>query len=378
MERHPCKLFVLTAFLFVITIGVSSAQAAPKVVASILPIHSLVASVMDGVGKPTLLLKGNASPHTFSLKPSQARLLSQADAIFWVAHDIEAFLEKPMETLAKKGVSVELGGTKGLTLLKYREGGAWEEESHDDHKKGHDDKHAKHDGHDNHEKKHGNKHAKHDDHDDHKKGHDHKHEKHDGHDNHEKKHGDKHAKHDDHDDHAGHAHGEYDMHVWLDPQNARIITLAIAEKLKTIDPANAAIYEANAKRLAERLNTLSEKLKTKLSPIKSAPFFVFHDAYQYFEKRYGLNGVGSITVSPERKPGAKRVRELRAKIKKARVDCVFSEPQFEPAIVRSLVADSNAKSGVLDPLGFGIKPGPNGYFELMEKMANSLARCLAA
>ena len=378
MERHPCKLFVLTAFLFVITIGVSSAQAAPKVVASILPIHSLVASVMDGVGKPTLLLKGNASPHTFSLKPSQARLLSQADAIFWVAHDIEAFLEKPMETLAKKGVSVELGGTKGLTLLKYREGGAWEEESHDDHKKGHDDKHAKHDGHDNHEKKHGNKHAKHDDHDDHKKGHDHKHEKHDGHDDHEKKHGDKHAKHDDHDDHAGHAHGEYDMHVWLDPQNARIITLAIAEKLKTIDPANAAIYEANAKRLAERLNTLSEKLKTKLSPIKSAPFFVFHDAYQYFEKRYGLNGVGSITVSPERKPGAKRVRELRAKIKNARVNCVFSEPQFEPAIVRSLVADSNAKSGVLDPLGFGIKPGPNGYFELMEKMANSLARCLAA
>ena len=327
MERHPCKLFVLTAFLFVITIGVSSAKAAPKVVASILPIHSLVASVMDGVGKPTLLLKGNASPHTFSLKPSQARLLSQADAIFWVAHDIEAFLEKPMETLAKKGVSVELGGTKGLTLLKYREGGAWEEESHDDH---------------------------------------------------EKKHGDKHAKHDDHDDHAGHAHGEHDMHIWLDPQNARIITLAIAEKLKTIDPANAAIYEANAKRLAGRLNTLSEKLKTKLSPIKSAPFFVFHDAYQYFEKRYGLNGVGSITVSPERKPGAKRVRELRAKIKKAQVNCVFSEPQFEPAIVRSLVADSNAKSGVLDPLGFGIKPGPNGYFELMEKMANSLARCLAA
>ncbi|MBN08401.1 MAG: zinc ABC transporter substrate-binding protein [Rhodospirillaceae bacterium] len=344
MKRRPCELFVLIVFLFVLTIGVSGAQAAPKVVASILPIHSLVASVMDGVGKPTLLLKGNASPHTFSLKPSQARLLSQADAVFWVAHDIEAFLEKPMETLAKKGVSVELGGTKGLTLLKYREGGAWEEESHDNHKKGHDDKHAKHDGHD----------------------------------DHEKKHGDKHAKHDDHDDHAGHAHGEHDMHIWLDPQNARIITLAIAEKLKTIDPANAAIYEANAKRLAGRLNTLSEKLKTKLSPIKSAPFFVFHDAYQYLEKRYGLNGVGSITVSPERKPGAKRVRELRAKIKKSRVDCVFSEPQFEPAIVRSLVADSNAKSGVLDPLGFGIKPGPNGYFELMEKMANSLARCLAA
>ena len=344
MERHPCKLFVLTAFFFVITIGVSSAQAAPKVVASILPIHSLVASVMDGVGKPILLLKGNASPHTFSLKPSQARLLSQADAIFWVAHDIEAFLEKPMETLAKKGVSVELGGTKGLMLLKYREGGAWEEESHDNHKNGHDDKHAKHDGHD----------------------------------DHEKKHGDKHAKHDDHDDHAGHAHGEHDMHIWLDPQNARIITLAIAEKLKTIDPANAAIYEANAKRLAGRLNTLSEKLKTKLSPIKSAPFFVFHDAYQYFEKRFDLNGVGSITVSPERKPGAKRVRELRAKIKNAQVNCVFSEPQFEPAIVRSLVADSNAKSGILDPLGFGIKPGPNGYFELMEKMANSLARCLAA
>ena len=361
MKRHPYRLSELAVFLFVATVGSSIAQAAPKVVASILPVHSLVAAVMDGVGKPTLLLKGNASPHTFSLKPSQARQLSQADAVFWIAHDIEAFLEKPMETLAKKGVSVELGETQGLTLLKYREGGAWEEEDHDAHEKGHGDKHAKHDDHDDHEKKHGDKHAKHDSHDDH-----------------EKKHGDKHAKHDDHDDHAGHAHGEHDMHIWLDPQNARIISLAIAEKLKSIDPANGAIYEANAKKLAGRLNTLSEKLKTKLSPIKSAPFFVFHDAYQYFEKRYGLNGVGSITVTPERKPGAKRVRELRAKIKKAQVNCVFSEPQFEPAIVRSLVADSNAKSGVLDPLGFGIKPGPNGYFELMEKMANSLARCLAA
>ena len=168
------------------------------------------------------------------------------------------------------------------------------------------------------------------------------------------------------------------MHIWLDPLNARIITLAIAEKLKSIDPANAAIYNANAKNVSARLNALSEKLKTKLSSVKSAPFFVFHDAYQYFEKRYGLNGVGSITINPERKPGAKRVRELRAKIKNAEVNCVFSEPQFEPAIVRTLIANSKAKSGVLDPLGFGIKPGPNGYFELMEKMANSLARCLAA
>ncbi|MAI11537.1 MAG: hypothetical protein CBD27_05530 [Rhodospirillaceae bacterium TMED167] len=356
MKRHVFKVSLLTVFVFAATIGLSTAQSAPKVVASILPIHSLVAAVMDGVGKPTLLLTGNASPHTYSLKPSQARQISQADAVFWIAHDIESFMTKSIDTLAKKDVSVELGETPGLKLLKYREGGAWEGEgSHDDHEKEHGDKHA---GHDDHEKEHGNKHAKHDDHDDHGK-----------------EHGDKHAG---HDDHAGHGHGEHDMHVWLDPRNARIMVLAIAQKLKSVDPANAAVYDANAKNVSVRLQALSNKLRDSLIPVKSSPFFVFHDAYQYFEKRYGLNGVGSITVNPERKPGAKRIKELRSKVKSAQVNCIFSEPQFEPAIVKTLIANSKAKAGVLDPLGSGIKPGPDGYFELMENMANAFSRCLAA
>ncbi|MDG2033172.1 MAG: zinc ABC transporter substrate-binding protein ZnuA [Rhodospirillales bacterium] len=325
MKRHVFKFSLLTVFVFAATIGLSTAQSAPKVVASILPIHSLVAAVMDGVGKPTLLLTGNASPHTYSLKPSQARQISQADAVFWIAHDIESFMAKSIDTLAKKDVSVELGETTGLKLLKYRKGGAWEGEgSHDDH---------------------------------------------------EKEHGDKHAG---HDDHAGHGHGEHNMHVWLDPQNARIMALAIAQKLKSVDPANAAVYDANAKNVSVRLQALSNKLRDSLIPVKSSPFFVFHDAYQYFEKRYGLNGVGSISVSPERKPGAKRIKELRSKVKSAQVNCIFSEPQFEPAIVKTLIANSKAKAGVLDPLGSGIKPGPNGYFELMENMANAFYRCLAA
>ena len=321
------KLPFILSIISLLTIF-SPANADIKVVASIKPIHSLVSYLMDGVGKPDLIVDGYASPHGFAMKPSHAKMLQNADLIFWVGEDLENFLEKPLKSIAKKAEKIELMEINGLKKLKFRERNIFE---------GHDD--------------HGHKEKKHDDH------------------------GHKEKKHDDH-GHEKHAHGEHDPHIWLDPLNAKVILSEMAEHLVEKDPSNASTYKSNLKKAHKALDNLTKKIKSELKGDYKS--IVFHDAYQYFEKRYGLNGVGSITVSPERKPGAKRVRELRAKIKKAGVVCVFSEPQFEPAIVRSLVADSNAKSGVLDPLGFGIKPGPNGYFELMEKMANSLARCLAA
>jgi len=408
MTRHLTKLSLFAASLLVGAATAVPAMAEPKVVASIQPIHSLVAAVMEGVGKPALLVRGEASPHTYALKPSQARQLSQADAIFWVHEEIESFLEKPLESLGKKSALVELGEVPGIKLFEYREGGAWEEDDHSDHAKhddhDHDKEHAKHDDHKDHD--HGKEHAKHDDHDhdkDHAKHDDHKdhdhdkeHAKHDDHD-HDKDHakhddhkdhdhGKEHAKHDDHDHgkehakhdgHEGHHHGEHDMHIWLDPQNARHMVAAIAGKLKSVDPANAATYDANAKKVTARLTNLEANIAASLKPVNKVPFFVFHDAYQYFEKRFGLNGAGSITVNPDRKPGAKRVAELREKIEHAKVACVFAEPQFEPAIVKSLVDGTKAKSGVLDPLGSDIAPGPDGYFKLLEKMAKSLAGCLS-
>ena len=334
----------------------SQAEAEPRVVASIPAIHSLVAGVMQGVGTPSLLVSGGASPHTFSLKPSQARELQNANAVFWVGDDLESFLEKPLKALGSKAAIVQFATNDHIELIDSREGGIWGKRDHDDHDdhKGHDhDDHAKKDDHD---------------HDDHK-GHDH--------DDHAKKEmAAKKDDHDDHDGHEGHAHGEHDMHIWLDPHNAKEMVEVIAETLAKVDPANASKYEANAEKIAGRIDKLDHEIEDALAKVKDRPYLVFHDAYQYFESHYGLGAVGSISVSPERKPGAKRIAELRHVIEDNKAVCVFAEPQFQPTIVQTLVEGTKARSGVLDPVGGSLPPGPDVWFTLMSNLAKSLANCL--
>ena len=293
------------------------AYADVNVVASIKPVHSLVSAVMDGVAKPTLLVEGAASPHTYSLKPSQAKQLQEADIVFWMSHDLEAFLENSIENIAQSAVSVPLIESHNLTKLSFREGGAFDAHGHDDH----DDKH--------------------DDHDD---------------------------KHDDHD--------ETDPHVWLDPQNAKALVHEIEEQLAKIDPENAEVYEANASIVMKKLDKLTNEIDVDLKPIRSRGYVVFHDAYQYFEKRFGISAIGSITVSPEVMPGAERVRELQEKVRELDATCVFSEPQFQPKLVATVTENTNAGTGVLDPLGASLEDSPELYFKLIRNMANSLKGCL--
>ena len=319
------------------SLGVSAANADVSVVTSIKPVHSLVSGVMQGVGSPTVIIEGAGSPHTYSLKPSQAKQLQDADLVFWMGDELETFLEGPIQNIAKNAKSIKLIDSHGLKKIKFREGGMFEE--HDDH-----------DDHDDHDKE---KNAK-DDHDDH------------GHD--------KHAK-DDHDDHG---HGEFDPHVWLDPINAKAVVHEIEEALVKADPKNAKKYEANAVRMAEKLDQLVTELRVQLQPVQGKGFIVFHDAYQYFEQRFGVAAIGSITVSPEVMPGAERVKDLREKIRDLRATCVFSEPQFEPKLVRTLVDGTGAQTGVLDPLGSSLTKGPDLYFELVREMARSLKECLSA
>jgi zinc transport system substrate-binding protein len=316
------------------SLGVSAANADVRVVTSIKPVHSLVSSVMQGVGSPTVIIEGAGSPHTYSLKPSQAKQLQDADLVFWMGDELETFLEGPIQNIAKNAKSIKLIESHGLKKIKFREGGMFDEhDDHDDH--GHD-KHAK------------------DDHDDH------------GHD--------KHAK-DDHDDHG---HGEFDPHVWLDPINAKAIVHEIEEALVKADPKNAKKYEANANRITGELDQLVKELRAQLQPVQKKGFIVFHDAYQYFEQRFGVSAIGSITVSPEVMPGAKRVSVLRNKIRDLKATCVFSEPQFEPKLVTTLVEDTGARTGVLDPLGVSLTKGPNLYFQLVREMARSMKECLSA
>jgi zinc transport system substrate-binding protein len=328
------------------------AYADVKVVASIKPVHSLVSAVMDGVAKPTLLVEGAASPHTYSLKPSQAKQLQEADIVFWMSHDLEAFLENSIENIAQDAVSVPLIESHNLTKLSFREGGAFDAHGHDDHDDKHDDHDDKHDDHDD----------KHDDHDD-------KHDDHDDkHDDHDDKHDDHDDKHDDHD--------ETDPHVWLDPQNAKALVHEIEEQLAKIDPENAEVYEANASIVMKKLDKLTNEIDVDLKPIRSRGYVVFHDAYQYFEKRFGISAIGSITVSPEVMPGAERVRELQEKVRELDATCVFSEPQFQPKLVATVTENTNAGTGVLDPLGVSLEDSPELYFKLIRNMANSLKGCL--
>ncbi|MBO6782384.1 MAG: zinc ABC transporter substrate-binding protein [Alphaproteobacteria bacterium] len=353
---RPPYLPKLLAALILFTPAAAHADA-PKVVTSIKPVHSLVAGVMQGVGEPELLIEGYESPHTYSLRPSEAQALQAADVVFIIDESLEIFLEKPLETLAGDARVVALLEAPGVERLAFREGGAFETHSHDD-----DD----HDGH-GHEEEHAHKeeHAHNDDHNHDYDKHGHK----DGH-----AHEDEH----DHDDHAGHdEHGEFDPHAWLDPRNADAMVRAIADVLAELDPGQAARYRANAADILARLEALDAQLEAELQPVKGRPFVAFHDAYQYMERRYGLNAVGSITVSPEVTPGAQRVSEIRAKLQDVGAACVFSEPQFASNLVGVVTEGTRVNGGVLDPLGSAVPAGPDQYFTLMGDMADAFRTCLS-
>ena len=322
------KLPFILSIISLLTIF-SPANADIKVVASIKPIHSLASYLMDGVGKPDLIVDGYASPHGFAMKPSHAKMLQNADLIFWVGEDLENFLEKPLKSIANKAEKIELMEIKRLTKLEFRERNIFD--NHDDHKE------------------HGHKEDKHDDH---------------------KEHGHKEDK---HDDHHGHGHGEYDPHIWLDPMNAKVILSEMAEHLIENDQENASKYKANLKKAHKDLDKLTKKVKSQLN--KDFKSIVFHDAYQYFEKRFDVNVLGAFTVNTDVLPGAEQLAEIREVIEHEKVSCVFSEPQFNPDIIKAVAKDTNIKTGVIDPLGATLNPGKTLYFDLISNMSKSFKGC---
>ncbi len=279
------------------------ASGAPAVVVSILPLHSLAAAVMQGAGTPQLLLDGGSSPHAYSLRPSAARALAEADLVVWVGPEMESFLAQP---LAQHRGRV-------LTLLEASEirvlAGAQQADSEPSPA-------------------------------------------------------------------HPHASGERDPHIWLDPRNAMAAAAALTHALSELDPARSVLYQTNGERLQARLRGLDKALEQRLQPLRGRPFLVFHDAYRYLETRYGLNSAGAVVTGPERRPGARRVRELRAEVKASGARCVFSEPQFQSGLLAVLTEDSHARVAVLDPLGADLEPGPDAYFRLMDRLADQLAGCL--
>ena len=331
-RRVPGALAAL-ALLGCAAANPASAEDGLQVVASIKPVHSLVSTVMAGVGEPHLVIRGNASPHTFTMRPSDATALEDADVIFMIGDMMETGLVGPVEALAGHARVVNLFDTPGLVRWPLREGGAFEEHDHAGHDPQEQDDHRD------------------DDHDD------------------------VHA--DDHGDHQDDEGGPFDMHVWLDPINGRTMARRIAGVLAEADPANADAYDANADALVQRLDRLSEEIAAQTAPARGVPFIVFHDGYRSFEERFGLTAAGSVVVSPQRPPGARRIAELRDKVQALGVACIFDEPQFDKRRVQAVIEGSDARSGTVDPLGTGIEDGPALYETLLRNMATSFTTCLA-
>jgi zinc transport system substrate-binding protein len=293
------RFFLLAACL--ILAAAAEAGPPPPVLATIKPVHSLVAGVMAGAGTPDLLIGGAQSGHSYALKPSDARKLQNAALIFEIGPNMETFLNSAVANAGARLIVLERA--PGVRRLEARRGGLWGED------------------------------------------HDH--------------------------------HGPSDPHIWLDPQNAIAMTRTIASALGRIDPPHAALYRANAGRQIAELAALDRELAGTLAPVRGRPYLVFHDAYQYFETRYGLGALGAVTVAPDRPVGARRVVDLRRAVAAGRLVCLFREPQFPPKLIESLTeSGSGVRIGVLDPLGADLTPGPGLYPRLMRNLAQSLRSCL--
>ena len=462
--KNIFKFLALSISPFII---MNNVNAEVKVVTTIQPLHSLISNVMGNKGKLDLILEGTASPHSFTLKPSHAKMLENADAIFWIDKDLESFLEKPLKSIPKKAKVIHLMDLSSLEIHKFREKNIYG---------GHDD----HDDHDKHGHKE-DKHAKHDDHDKHGHGegafewaglfelkagtYNWSFSKVDGgyadpamkmviietkdiHDSEElaeklleaktsdnksngsvltakdisytlnfdesknvtsfkveiKKDG-KYAFFTEHmpfefeanehffKDKSGndiepiaqepsedgghhghaHAHGEFDVHIWLDPNNAKVIVKEVANELASLDSKNSNFYKMNAKKTVEKLDILINQIDKSIN--KKASFVTFHDAYQYFEKRFGVEALGALTINTDIQPGAKQIAEIKDLVEDKNIKCIFSEPQFNPKLINMIAKSTGAKTGILDPLGSSYKPGKDLYFNLINDLYENLNKC---
>ncbi|MDW3223181.1 MAG: zinc ABC transporter substrate-binding protein [Paracoccaceae bacterium] len=341
MSRTLLALSLTTALM-----GGTAFAETPRVAVDIAPVHSLVARVMEGVGMPDLIVQSGASPHEYSLRPSEAAALQDADLVFWIGPDLTPWLTDTLETLASDAIVTALLEADGTIELEFRENALFEAHNHDDHS---DEDHAKHADED------GHKH--HDDHAD-----------------------EAHDDHDDHDGatagHEGHDHGAHDPHAWLAPKNAMTWLNVIAGQLSAADPDNAGAYFANAAAGRTEIDALISEVHATLETVRGGQFIVFHDAYQYFEADFDFPAAGAISIADASDPSPARIAEIQARIAEEGIDCVLAEPQFNPGLVEAVLAGTEARTGILDPLGSDLEPGMAHYPQLIRNLSTALADCM--
>ncbi|MGS0467625.1 zinc ABC transporter substrate-binding protein [Cobetia marina] len=312
----------------------------PSVAVDIPPVHSLVSRVMGELGSPELVIQSGASPHGYSMRPSEAKALSDADVVFFVSDDLTPWLAKARASLAADADTLELMEVPGTLHLRYREGATFEVHHHDDEASSeHDEAHGDHEEH------------------------------HDG----------DHEEHGDHDDHHEHAHAGLNPHGWLDPMNARLWLAAIAESLAAQDPEHAATYRRNAQAGQRELETLTESLSARLAQVQGTRYIVFHDAYQYFEHRFDAPASGAISLGDASTPSPARVKEIQARVARDNIQCVFREPQYNPALIESVFEGTGVKTSIVfEPLGVGLLLGETLYPQLIERLGQGILECADA
>ena len=308
---------LLTLSLTATLMGGTAYADTPQVAVDIAPVHSLVARVMDGVGMPDLIIQPGASPHEYSLRPSEAAALQNSDLVFWIGPDLTPWLTDTIETLAKDASVTSLLDLDGTVQLDFRESALFEVHDHDDH----DD--------------------------------------HDGT-----------AAHDKHD------HGDHDPHAWLSPKNAMTWLNVIAGQLSAADPDNAGTYFANAAAGRTEIELLIGEVTATLDRVRGTRFIVFHDAYQYFEMDFNFQASGAISLGDASDPSPARITEIRDRVMQQGIDCVLAEPQFNPKLIATVLDGTDAKTGIVDPLGSDLEPGSSLYPELIRNLSTALASCM--
>lgn len=301
-----------------LSIGV---QAAPSVAVDIAPLHSLVSRVMEGVEKPSLLIPAGASPHHYTLRPSEAKVLADAELVFWVGESLTPWLGNALDNLASSAQKVEVLKIEGTTTYPFREGATFE--SHDHSEEGHGHKNT--------------------------------------HDTHEK---------------GAHHHQDNDPHAWLDPENAKLWINHIRDALSKQNPENASNYNRNAAEAIASLDTLIQFTRSSIDKLDKPQFIVFHDAYQYFEKRFGISAAGAISLGDAEDPSPAHIKKIRDTVKKLAITCVFTEPQYNPGLVKSVFEGTSVTTiGVMDPLGANLATGSGHYEQLIKGMVFNLSQC---
>lgn len=311
LHNKKGAIFALTAFSVTASLTLP-AQA--NVVASLKPVGFIAAAIADGVTPVDVLLPDGASEHDYSLRPSDAKRLKNADLVVWVGPEMEAFMAKSAAELpAQKNLAmVNIDGVKPLLIS-----GGEDEDEHTAEKSEEQDVDAHH-----------------------------------------------------------HHHGEFNMHLWLSPEIARKTAVAIHGKLLELMPQDKAKLDANLQQFEVALADTDKRVSAQLAPVRNKGYFVFHDAYTYFEKQYGLSPTGHFTVNPEIQPGAQRLHQIRTQLVEQKAVCVFAEPQFRPAVIDAVARGTQVRKGTLDPLGTDISLAKDSYVKFLSQLSSQYESCL--